>query len=73
MDKKSINKNGFEVGDKVVRYRNGSNNGKGYNDSFIITKISSSYVYDENNCAHNSDNIKLVTPKSEIINNYEIF
>ena len=73
MAKESINKDGFKVGDKVVRFKNSSNGTKTYDTPFIITKVSLTSVYDDNDCGHDSCNIKLFVPKSEIINDYQIF
>jgi len=70
--KTTQNKNPFKAGDKVVRFQGGSNAGKTYDDPFIVSRVGWT-LFDEKDRGHDYRNCVLVTPKSEIINDYNIF
>lgn len=70
---KIINRDGFKVGDTVVRFKGGTNEGKDYKTPFVVSSVNTGHIYDESGHSHNSSNCMLVTPKSEIVNDYNIF
>ena len=71
--KTTQNKNPFKAGDLVERFQGGFNDGKEVGDKFVVSKVCGNVVYDDNKGAHDHTNLRLITPKSEIINDYNIF
>jgi len=69
------NKYEFKVGDLVERYKGGPNAGKQIYEPFVISRIVSGFriLFDDNGRGHYYENLRLVTSKSEINNDYNIF